>query len=112
MNQTMLAEPDHEDDWAALRERSQKAYKADVVLDREPLTQNAATKNLLARLETIMVETAKIGNGKRMRARVYRAGEPPLEMFDTEECLTTTCKARLHRFLSQQIVLEATRCAG
>lgn len=99
-------------DWEELRKREQESYKADVKTSKDSLTRRVETDRLLSRLDGIMIEVARIGSGKKQaRARVYRPGSPEIELYDTEQCTADTMEARLGRFLSQQIILEATRAS-
>lgn len=101
------------EEWKELRERAQREYKSDVKLDMQTCDKRQELSRLVERLSRVSVETAFIGRtGSKARARVFRPGEPEIEIYDTGECLKKTMSDRLGRFLSQQIQLESMRIAN
>lgn len=101
-----------EAEWEELKRRSGE-YPPSVKFNSRTADKRPEFESVGARLQQLRVDVAVIGSkGTYARARVVRAGQPERELFDSGECRKDTAANRLSRFLSQQIVLEATRCAG
>lgn len=99
-------------EWEVLKARA-SGYPPNVKLSSTRADTSEEMKTVVARLSSIRIDFAMIGaRGTRAWCRVMRPGTPEVEMFDTGEVLADTARKRLARFLSQQIVLEATRAAG